>query len=145
MDGIITRNYISGIHGILVLDESKAVHELDLLDCTGAMSGEMGLNVSLGGYDKISIVRISDSASMRGSCCSCSEIIVAEDGNVCSYHRAGGCPSRASWRTPPSYCRGWRVKSLNRVDRVGRVDAKQGYMMKKKIDTEESIRSNGIR
>lgn len=61
--GIITRNHISSIHGILILDESKAVHELDLLDCTGAMSGEMGLNVSLGGYDKISIVTISDSAS----------------------------------------------------------------------------------
>lgn len=67
--GIITRNYISSIHGILVLDESKAVHELDLLDRTGAMGGEMGLNVSLGGYSKISIVTISDSGSMRGSCC----------------------------------------------------------------------------
>jgi hypothetical protein len=31
------------------------------------MSGEMGLNVSLGGYSNISIVRIGDSASTRGS------------------------------------------------------------------------------
>lgn len=36
------------------------------------------------------------------------------------------------------------MKSLNRVDRVGRVDAKQAYMMKKKIDTEESIRSKEL-
>lgn len=55
----LTRNYIARIHGILVLDESKAVHELDLLDRTSAMSGEMSLYISLGSYVEVSMVRAS--------------------------------------------------------------------------------------
>lgn len=51
----LTRNDITGIHGILVFDESKAVHELDLGDLSSAMSVEMGLDISFGSYGVVSI------------------------------------------------------------------------------------------
>lgn len=43
-----TRNYITGIHGILVLDETEAVHKLDLGDLSGAMGREVSLDIALG-------------------------------------------------------------------------------------------------
>jgi len=46
----LTRNNITGIHGILVFDESEAVHKLDLGDLAGAMSVEMALDISFGSY-----------------------------------------------------------------------------------------------
>jgi hypothetical protein len=39
---------IPGIHGILVLDEAKTVHKLDLGNLTGAMGREVSLNIGLG-------------------------------------------------------------------------------------------------
>jgi hypothetical protein len=45
-----TRNDITGIHGILVLDESEAIHELNLGDLSGAMGVEMGLDISFCSY-----------------------------------------------------------------------------------------------
>lgn len=50
-----TRNYIASIHRILVLDETKAVHELDLGDLAGAMSVEVGFNISFGCCVSVSI------------------------------------------------------------------------------------------
>ena len=47
-----TGNHIAGIHRILVLDESEAIHELDLGDLSGAMSIEMGLDISFGGWGR---------------------------------------------------------------------------------------------
>jgi hypothetical protein len=38
---------IAGIHGVLVFDESEAVHELDLGNLAGSMRREMRLNISL--------------------------------------------------------------------------------------------------
>lgn len=43
-----TWNDITCVHGILVLDEAEAIHELDLGDFAGAMGVEVVLNVGLG-------------------------------------------------------------------------------------------------
>jgi len=43
----LTRNYISCIHRIIILDEAKAIHKLDLGDVTRTIL-EMALNVFLG-------------------------------------------------------------------------------------------------
>lgn len=48
--GRLTRDNITGIHGILVFDKSKAVHELDFGDLAGTMGGEVSLNVGLGSF-----------------------------------------------------------------------------------------------
>ena len=45
----LTRHNVTRVHGVLVLDETKAVHELDLSDFTSAMGLEMGLDFCLGG------------------------------------------------------------------------------------------------
>jgi hypothetical protein len=42
-----TRHDITRIHGVLILDEAEAVHELDLGDLASSMGGEMLLNVTL--------------------------------------------------------------------------------------------------
>jgi len=39
---------IPGVHGVLILNEAEAVHNLDLCDLAGAMLGEMSLDVGLG-------------------------------------------------------------------------------------------------
>lgn len=49
-----TGNHIAGIHSILVLDESEAIHELDLGDLSSAMGVEMRLDVCLGSYQMVS-------------------------------------------------------------------------------------------
>lgn len=43
-----TWNDIPGIHGVLVLDETEAVHKLDLGNLSGAMGREVRLNIGLG-------------------------------------------------------------------------------------------------
>ena len=43
-----TRDHISRIHGVLVLDEAEAVHELNFHDLPGAMGVEVVLNIGLG-------------------------------------------------------------------------------------------------
>jgi hypothetical protein len=42
------RDDVARIHGVFVLNEAKAVHELDLGDLAGSMGGEVLLNFSLG-------------------------------------------------------------------------------------------------
>ena len=44
----LTRDDITGIHGVLVFDEAKAVHQLYLGDFSSAMSRKVGLNIGLG-------------------------------------------------------------------------------------------------
>ena len=44
----LTRNDIFSIHGIFILDEAEAIHELDLLDGASAMSGEVFFDVLFG-------------------------------------------------------------------------------------------------
>ena len=44
-----TRYNIPGIHGILVLDEAKAIHELDLGDLARAVGRKVSLDIGLGG------------------------------------------------------------------------------------------------
>ena len=45
---ISTWDNIAGIHGILVLNETKAVHDLDLLDDSGAVGSKVLLDIFLG-------------------------------------------------------------------------------------------------
>jgi hypothetical protein len=45
-----TRYDIARVHGVLVLDEAKAIHELNLGDLAGAMGVEVVLNIGLGSY-----------------------------------------------------------------------------------------------
>jgi hypothetical protein len=50
-----TWHNIPGVHGILVLDEAEAVHELDLGDLTGAMFREVSLDIGLGSWGRASV------------------------------------------------------------------------------------------
>lgn len=43
-----TRHNIARVHGILVLNEAEAIHQLDLSDLSSAMGRKMGLDISLG-------------------------------------------------------------------------------------------------
>lgn len=43
--GYLTRNHISSIHRILVLDKPESVHQLDLCDLPGAMATKVFLDV----------------------------------------------------------------------------------------------------
>lgn len=52
----LTRNNIAGVHGILVLDETKAVHELDFGNLAGSVSRKVGFHVGLGCFAGVSIV-----------------------------------------------------------------------------------------
>lgn len=45
----LTRDNITSVHCVLVLDEAKSVHELDLSDLTSAMRLEVALDICLGG------------------------------------------------------------------------------------------------
>ena len=56
----LTRNDITRIHRIAVLDEAEAIHEFDLSDLTGAMALEVVLNIRLGSYGSISSCSRSD-------------------------------------------------------------------------------------
>lgn len=47
--GKLTRNDVPRVHGILVLDEAEAVHELDLGDLASAMGCKVAFNIGLGG------------------------------------------------------------------------------------------------
>lgn len=49
---MLTRNNISGIHGIFVFDETEAIHELDFGNLSGAMGLEVGFNIGLGGFGR---------------------------------------------------------------------------------------------
>lgn len=44
----LTRDDITGIHRILVLDEAEAIHELHLSNLPGAMGRKVGLDIGLG-------------------------------------------------------------------------------------------------
>jgi len=44
----LTRDDITRVHGILVFNESKAIHELDLGDFARAMGRKVILNISFG-------------------------------------------------------------------------------------------------
>lgn len=57
-DGLLTWDYISGIHGILVLNETEAIHELDLGYFAGSMGSEVSLDIGLGSYRKSSSQRL---------------------------------------------------------------------------------------
>ena len=48
--GLHTRNDIARIHGVFVLDEAEAIHELNLGNLAGAMGVEVVLNIGLGSY-----------------------------------------------------------------------------------------------
>jgi len=60
---MLTWDDIPGVHGVLILNEAEAVHNLDLCDLAGAMLGEMSLDVGLGRC----CVCACASSAMRGS------------------------------------------------------------------------------
>ena len=41
----LTRHNVSGIHGVLILNETKAIHQLDLRDLTRSMGTEVLLDI----------------------------------------------------------------------------------------------------
>lgn len=43
-----SRYNITSIHGVLVLDETEAIHELNLGDFSGTMSREVSLDIGFG-------------------------------------------------------------------------------------------------
>ena len=47
---IRTRNHIARVHRVLVLNETEAIHELNLGDLAGAMGVEVVLNIGLSSY-----------------------------------------------------------------------------------------------
>ena len=47
-----TRDNVTGIHGILVFDEAKAVHQFDLGNLAGAMGSEVRGNIGLGDFGR---------------------------------------------------------------------------------------------
>ena len=47
---MLTWDNIPGVHGILILDETEAIHELDFGDLASAMSGEVRLDIGLGSW-----------------------------------------------------------------------------------------------
>jgi len=49
---MLTRDNITSIHGVFILDEAEAIHELDLRDFAGAMGSEVLLNIGLSGYTR---------------------------------------------------------------------------------------------
>lgn len=48
----ITWDDVTGIHRILIFDEAKPVHQLDLRDLSGAMGAEMFFDVLFGYWEK---------------------------------------------------------------------------------------------
>ena len=78
----LTRNDITGIHGILVFDESKAVHELDLGDLSSAMSVEVGLDISFGSYGVVSKAEHRTTPAQDRQ----------NDAKDSTYHCEGDCP-----------------------------------------------------
>lgn len=54
----LTRNNVARIHGILILNEAEAIHELDLRNLAGAMGTEVSLDLGLGDFeleDRVSV------------------------------------------------------------------------------------------
>ena len=45
---MLTRNDIRRVHGVVILDEAKAIHELHLRDVAGAMGLEVFEDIFLG-------------------------------------------------------------------------------------------------
>lgn len=89
-----TGNHIAGIHSILVFDESETIHELDLGDLPGAMSVEMGLDISLGGW--VRSVMFFDRNPNR----------IEHRKGVCyddTHHFGGDCPGITWWKRPQSW------------------------------------------
>ena len=47
-----TWDYILSIHGVFILDEAEAVHELDFLDDASTMMAKVFLNVGFGDWTR---------------------------------------------------------------------------------------------
>ena len=101
----LTGHDISRIHGILVLDESEAIHELDLGDLAGAMCSKVRLDV---GFRRCTashrlanipfpMALAQPRSLVRPSC--------AQLGPRKRAHHCGaGCPDRGEWPRPRSSC-----------------------------------------
>jgi hypothetical protein len=64
----LTWNNIPSIHGIFILDESKAIHQLDLGDLARFVGSKVGFNIGLGGWEDVSdFVATSSQVEIYGS------------------------------------------------------------------------------
>lgn len=98
----LTRDDVAGIHGVLVLDETKAIHQLDLSDLTSAMGGEMSLNIGLGSFGWASVWY-----GQRGMVASRADgiwprRIHGTGAHQGTYQSGANCPSTGEWRRPRS-------------------------------------------
>ena len=68
VDCILTRHDIPSVHGVFILDESEAIHELDFRDLSCAMLSEVRLDVLLRGWEDgqlpRTVVRADDTGSI---------------------------------------------------------------------------------
>jgi hypothetical protein len=87
---LLTWDNVPGVHGILVLDETEAIHELDLGDLASAVRGEVRLDIGLGSWVPLA-------STSPGSCW---------QGRVsqATHHSGADCPGRGGSTTPRSLC-----------------------------------------
>lgn len=97
--GQLTRHNVTGVHGILVLDEAEAIHELDLDNLAGAMGRKVGLNIGLGSYRR-GVRRQSLSAHTRRRV---RDPFRATSKGEEAHQSAVGCPGRGACWTPRSW------------------------------------------
>lgn len=103
-----TRDNVARVHRIFVLNESEAIHELNLGDLASAMGGKVSLNIGFSSWGLIHI-------NLR--CLYCPHLLGASSWSTealsltwripyrTKTHRSGAdCPGRAAWTTRPS-CR----------------------------------------
>ena len=63
----LTRHHITRVQRVLVLDESETIHQLDFRDFAGAMSVEVGFDISLGSYTGVvSVMGSRKISTIRG-------------------------------------------------------------------------------
>lgn len=110
---------ITRIHGVLVLDESKAVHQLDLHDLTRAMGVEVVLDIGLGSCDLVqsAISRSGQQSTARTVAVQCDrkaknarQLLVPSPDKRLNWRRyiiereAATAGSSHDSASPPSYC-----------------------------------------
>lgn len=97
--GRLTGHNVTGVHGILVLDEAEAIHELDLDNLAGAMGRKVGLNIGLGSYRR-GVRRQSLIAHTRRRV---RDPFRATSKGEEAHQSAAGCPGRGACWTPRSW------------------------------------------
>jgi hypothetical protein len=95
----LTRDNVAGIHGVLVFDETKAVHQLDFGDLAGTMGGEVGFDIGLGSFGGAS-VRVGPNRGTGRVKGGWPRRIHWTGAHQDTYHSGASCPSRDGWMKP---------------------------------------------